>query len=144
MAGTDARDTARRFIQEVFVKGRLEAVDELVTPGFIPHSWGPMPPGPGPLKEAMKRVAAGLSNNSMTIEDTISEGDKVAVRLTARGTHTGAFMGMPASGKSYEIGEIHIFRIEGGRVAEHWREADMLGMMKQLGAQPQPRGAAAG
>ena len=72
----------------------------------------------------------------MTIEDVIAEGDKVVVRLTSHGRHAGEFMGMPASGKEYDISEIHIFRIADGKVAEHWRDADMLGMMRQLGALP--------
>jgi predicted ester cyclase len=48
-------------------------------------------------------------------------------------------MGMPASGKAYDISEIHIFRIADGKVAEHWRDADMLGMMRQLGALTEQR-----
>ena len=126
----------RRFIEEVFNAGDAAAVDELVDPGFTPHSWGDMPAGPDALKQAMKRVFAGLSDNRMKIEDTIAEGDRVAVRLTSRALHTGDFMGMPASGKAYTIGEIHIFRVRDGRIVEHWREADMLGMLQQLGVIP--------
>jgi hypothetical protein len=70
----------------------------------------------------------------MKIEDIIAEGDRVAVRLTAHAVHEGELMGMPASGKAYTISEIHIFRIKDGKVTEHWREADLLGMMRQLGA----------
>ena len=123
---------ARRFIQEVFVQGSGEAVDEIVSQDFVPHSWGAMPPGRESLKQAQKRVSQGLSDVSMTIEDMIAEGDKVAVRLTARGTHRGEFMGMKPTGKSYQISETHIVRIANGQVAEHWRDADMMGMMKQL------------
>ena len=127
----------RRFIDEVFVKGNPDAVEKLVTHDFTPHSWGNMPQGPDPLKQATKRVHAGLSDVSMKIEDMIAEADKVAVRLTAQGTHTGEFMGLPASGKSYTISEIHIFHLRDGKIAEHWRDADMMGMMRQLGALPQ-------
>jgi steroid delta-isomerase-like uncharacterized protein len=98
-----------------------------------------MPPGPEPLKQATRRVHAGLSDVSMKIEDMIAEADKVAVRLTAHGTHTGEFMGMPASGKSYTISETHIFHLRDGKIAEHWRDGDMLAMMRQLGASPQPQ-----
>jgi len=45
-------------------------------------------------------------------------------------------MGMPPSGKRYEIGEIHIFRLRDGKVVEHWHQLDQMGMMKQLGAMP--------
>ena len=125
---------AERFIQEVFVEGNEAAADELAAPDFTPHSWGQMPPGVKSLKAAQRRVKAGLSDARMTIEDVIAEGDKVAVRLTSHGRHSGEFMGMPPSNREYTISEIHIFRIEDGKVAEHWRDADMLGLMKQIGA----------
>jgi steroid delta-isomerase-like uncharacterized protein len=124
----------RRFIDEIFLKGDFSAVDELLTEDFAAHTWGPMPPGRDGLKQAIERVSKGISDPSMTIDDVVAEGDRVAVRLTSSATHTGEFRGMPASGRRYEIGEIHIFRLRDGRVSEHWHQADFLGMMKQLGA----------
>ena len=56
----------------------------------------------------------------------------MAVRLTASARQVGELMGMPASGRSYEIEEIHIFRIRDGKIAEHWHQFDSAGMMKQL------------
>ena len=126
----------RRFIDEIFMKGDFDAVDELLTDDFTPHTWGQMPPGRDGLKDAIERVKSGISDPKMTIEDVIAEGDLVAVRLTSSATHTGEFMGMPATGKTYEIGEIHIFRFRDGQVAEHWHQADFMGMMKQLEAAP--------
>jgi steroid delta-isomerase-like uncharacterized protein len=130
------KTVVRRFIDEVFLKGQFESVDQLLTEDFTPHTWGPMPPGRDGLKEAIQRVSAGISDARMTIDDVIAEGDRVAVRLTSSAVHSGELMGMPASGKRYEIGEIHIFRLREGRVAEHWHQADFLGMMRQLGAMP--------
>lgn len=132
---------ARRFIQEVFVDQDEQAADELTAPDFVPHSWPGVQPGVDSLKEAQRRVAVGLEDARMAIEDVIAEGDKVVVRLTSHGRHAGDFMGLPASGKEYDISEIHIFRIANGQVAEHWRDADMLGMLRQLGAFPAPAGA---
>jgi len=126
----------RRFIDEIFLGGNFDSVDELLTEDFTPHTWGSMQPGRDGLKEAIQRVQSGISDERMQIDDIIAEGDRVAVRLTSSATHTGDFMGMPASGKRYEIGEIHIFRLEEGRVAEHWHQADFMGMMKQLGGAP--------
>jgi steroid delta-isomerase-like uncharacterized protein len=123
----------RRFIDEIFLGGNFDSVDELLTEDFLPHTWGSMQPGRDGLKEAIQRVQAGISDERMQIHDIIAEGDRVAVRLTSSATHTGDFMGLPASGKRYEIGEIHIFRLDDGRVAEHWHQADFMGMMKQLG-----------
>ena len=130
----------RRFIDEVFLKGDFSAVDELMTDDFISHTSGPGGAGKDGMKETIKRVSAGLSDASMKIEDMIAEDDRVAVRLTGHAVQTGEFMGMPPSGKSYTIGEIHIFRTSGGRVAEHWHQADFLGMMRQLGMMPEMGG----
>jgi steroid delta-isomerase-like uncharacterized protein len=127
---------ARRFIDEVFLKGSPEAVDALLTEDFTGHTWGPAGAGRDGLKAAIARVSSGLSDVSMTVEDVIAEGDEVAVRLTAHAVQVGTFMGLPPSGNAYTIGEIHIFRIRDGRIAEHWHQADLLGMMRQLGALP--------
>jgi steroid delta-isomerase-like uncharacterized protein len=134
----DNKALVRRFIDEVFLHGRADAVDELLADDFVPHTWGKTGAGKEELIEAIKRVQAGLSDARMTIEDMIGEGDRVAVRLTSHAVQTGPFMGLPPSGKPYTIGEIHIFRIRDGKVAEHWHEADFMGMMRQLGALPEP------
>ena len=86
----------------------------------------------------------GLSDAEMRVEDVVAQDDRVAVRLTSSATHSGTFMGIPATGRRYEIGEIHWFRIADGRIAEHWHQADFLGMMRQLGAMPGGGGAMAG
>jgi steroid delta-isomerase-like uncharacterized protein len=138
MSNAANKALVRRFIEEVFVASRPDAVDELVADDFTPHSWSGVGPGREPLKQAQQRISQGLADARMTIEEMIAEGDLVAVRLTSHGRHAGDFMGMPSSGKEYTIGEIHIFRIRDGKVAEHWREADMLGMLQQLGAMPEP------
>ena len=124
----------RRFIDEVFVAGRPDAVDELVAPDFVPHTWPYTGDGRADLKAAMARVAGGLADAAFTTEDVIAEDDRVAVRLTAEATQAGPFMGLPASGKRYRIGEIHVFRLRDGMIVEHWHQFDQLGMLRQLGA----------
>ena len=59
-------------------------------------------------------------------------------RHTTTGTHQGDFMGIPATGKKISMGEIHIVRIVNGKGVEHWGQADMMGMMQQLGVIPEP------
>ena len=144
MTTHDPKAIVRRFIDEVFLRGSFDSVDELVTEDFTPHAWGRMRPGREGLKQAIERVSAGLSDPSMTIDDMIAEGDRVAVRLTSSAIQTGPFMGIPASGRRYEIGEIHWFRLREGRICEHWHEADFLGMLRQLGAMPEGGGVMAG
>jgi steroid delta-isomerase-like uncharacterized protein len=128
----------RRFIDEVFGKGDLGAVDALVDQDFVPHTWPSTGDGRGDLKRAIERVSKGLADAAFTIDDMIAEGDRVVARLTASATQTGEFMGMPPTGKRYTIAEIHIFRVRDGHIVEHWHQFDQLGMMRQLGAKPGP------
>ena len=72
------------------------------------------------------------------IEDQVAEGDSVATRITVRGTHMAELMGIPATGRSVEFGAINVHRFSGGKIAEQWVIADMLGMMQQLGVVPPP------
>jgi steroid delta-isomerase-like uncharacterized protein len=120
----------RRFITEIFEQGRPQAVDELCADDFIGHTWGNA--DREGLKATMARVATALADVHFQIDDMIAEGDRVAVRLTAGARQVGEFMGMPASGHSYEIGEIHIFRVRDGKVSEHWHEFGRPGLIKQL------------
>ena len=78
-------------------------------------------------------VEAGLSDYQIVIEDVIAEGDKVVVRISEGGVHTGELLGIPATGKRFQGTGIHIVRLENGKIAEHWREQDTLGTMQQLG-----------
>ena len=126
------KEIVRRFIKEVFEDLNADAVDELVADDFVSHTWGLQ----DDAKQALKKVAAGmgaaLSDIKFEIEDLIAEHDRVAVRLTSSATQTGEFHGLPASGRRYSIGEIHIFRIVEGHIVEHWHQYDLTGLMRQL------------
>lgn len=127
---------ALRFIDEVFGHGDPDAVDELATEDFAPHTFGSLAAGREPIKQAMTRVAAGLRDADFRIDDVIAEGDRVVVRLTSSATQSGTFMGLPPSGNRYSISEIHIFRVRDGQVSEHWHEFDKLALMQQLKPEP--------
>src|SRR3954447_13759441 len=126
----------RRFVDEIFIQGRRETVDELLDDQFVAHTWPSTGHPKDDLKAAIDRVSGSLSDPDFTIHQMIAEDDLVAVLLTSTATQTGEFMGMPPSGKRYSIDEIHIFRLRDGKVVEHWHQFDQLGMMKQLGAMP--------
>jgi predicted ester cyclase len=123
---------ALRFIEGVFINQDPDAVDELAAEDFVAHTFGQLPPGREPLKDAMRRAGAGVSNARFEIHDVIAEQDRVAVRLTTNARHTGTFMGIEASGNEYSIDEIHIFRIEDEKVVEHWHEFDKARLLEQL------------
>lgn len=132
---TDAnKQLVRRFVHEIFVEGRLESVDELVAPDFVSHTWGMNEDAPAKLKATMERLGTTLRDAEFTVNDLIAEDDRVAARLTASATVVDEFMGVPAAGKRYTIGEMHIFRIRDGKLVEHWHQYDAAGMMRQLGA----------
>jgi steroid delta-isomerase-like uncharacterized protein len=128
------KEVVRRFVQEVLAQGNKSSVDELVAADFTSHSWPSTGDGRADLKSAIDRVSKGLADSEFVIEDTIAEGDRVVVRVTASARQVGEFMGMPPRGKRYSIGEIHIFRLRDGQLVEHWDQIDAMGMMKQLGA----------
>ncbi len=121
-----------QIIERVFVNGEDAAIDELVAEDFTPRTFGPMPPGREGLREGMKRAGAGVSDAEFEIQDLIAEGDRVAARITSSATHSGTFMGLPASGNRYTIEEIHIFRIRDGQLVEHWHAFDTASLMAQL------------
>ncbi len=126
-----------QIIERVFVNGEDAAIDELVAEDFTPRTFGPMPPGREGLREGMQRAGAGVSDPEFEIQDLIAEGDRVAARITSSATHSGTFMGLPASGNRYTIEEIHIFRIRDGQLVEHWHAFDTASLMAQLQAEAQ-------
>ena len=85
---------------------------------------------------------SALPDLSATMEDLVVSGDRVVGRFVYRGTHTGEFMGIPASGRTVEMRSIDIWRIEDGMFVEHWDELNLLEMLQQMGALP-PLGAGA-
>jgi predicted ester cyclase len=118
----------RREQEELWTyTGDLDAAEEL----FAPEQ-----------AEAAKQEAAdfrqGFPDVVSTIEDLVAEGDKVAARWRARATHRGEYVGIPPTGKEVEFTGISLYRIEGGKIAESWTAEDELGLMRQIGAVPEP------
>jgi len=126
------KEVIRRFVDQVFVKLNMGDVDELVADDFVSHNWPSDSDSKTALKAAAERLGQALADISFSVDDLIAEDDRVVARVTSRARQVGPFMGMPASGRSYEIGEIHIFRLRDGKLVEHWFEMDAMGLMKQL------------
>jgi len=81
---------------------------------------------------------AGFPEARFIVEDVIGEGEKVVVRYSVEGAHTGNFFGIPATGKQISMGGISVYRVIGGKLAEAWVQYDQLGLMQQLGVIPMP------
>ena len=77
-----------------------------------------------------------LSNRKLTIEDTLAQGDKVAVHFVISGTHTGDLMGIPPSGKMVNVSGTGIFKLADGKLTDNWVNFDSLGLLQQIGAVP--------
>jgi predicted SnoaL-like aldol condensation-catalyzing enzyme len=126
--------TARRFVEELLAKGNFQLFDELTSPTYIDHN---LPPGVTP-QQGIGALHAGFPDTRFTVEDIIAEGDKVVVRYTITGTHTGNFIGFPETGKPIIMTGISIYRIINGKLVESWVQYDQLGLMQQIGVVPMP------
>jgi steroid delta-isomerase-like uncharacterized protein len=130
---------ARRIIEEVWNKKNLDAIDELIAADYVDHT---LPPGLPAGREGARAFIGTYLNAfpdvKLTIEDMITEGDKVVTRWTATGTHTGELMGIPATGKRITVTGLDITRFSGGKSVEFWGQFDQMGMMQQLGVIPAP------
>ena len=139
MSTEDNKAAVRRFYEEVINKKNLAAIDEFIDPHGIDHALPPgMPGGIEGSKQFIGMYLTAFPDLHFTVEDMIAEGDRVVSRLTTRGTHKGALMGIPPTGKQVTITGIDINRIVGGKSVEHWLEMDTMGMMQQIGVIPAP------
>jgi steroid delta-isomerase-like uncharacterized protein len=123
---------------EGVTQGNLDVIEEVYTPDLVWHEPDEDVRGIEAARQYIAMYFDAFPDMRITVEDLIAEGDKVTTRWTGRGTHQGDLLGIPASGNPVEITGITIHRIEGGRIAEEWEMPDMLGMMQQLGAYPEP------
>ena len=124
---------------EAWGKGDMETFGELAAPSYVYYypSSTEKPTSLEELREMAKMFWNGFPDMSFTMEEIYAAGDRVTFRFIQRGTHTGDFMGIPATGNAFESSGILISRIEDGKVVEQWEEFDMLGMMQQLGMELQ-------
>jgi predicted ester cyclase len=134
-----------KIIEDGFSKGDLTIFDKYLSPDFVEHQYGHVPPDVEGVKTAVRHLHAAFPDFSLTIEDIISDGDKVWVRLTGRGTHTGSFGPLPPTGKileptgkKFEITVIDIGRFKDGKLVEHWGVPDRIAMIDQLSSKPSP------
>jgi steroid delta-isomerase-like uncharacterized protein len=114
-----------------------KTIDEIVEPDALIRT--PLPletTGAQKLKDVFARLHQVYADLQVTIEEMIAEGDKVVSRNSVTGTHQGAYMGVPPTGKSVTYNEVFIVRFAGGRIAETWGIVDVFSQMQQLGVIP--------
>ena len=130
------RANVKSLIKELD-KGNLNVIDEFFAPHVVIHM-APNPDMKGleAYKQFVRGVRTAFPDLQILLEEIILEGDRSAMRYTARGTHKGEFMGMAATGKQVTWAGCEVMHWEGGKVVEGWWYADALGMMQQLGVIP--------
>jgi steroid delta-isomerase-like uncharacterized protein len=140
MSTDNDKATVRRFYTDALDDGNLDAIDEIAVEDYIENG---MVPGQGTGRQGLKDRVTILRNAfapRFTLEDVIAEGDRVVVRWKNHCTHVGEFMGIPPTGKPYSIDGIDIYRLENGKMAEHWHVVDQLSMLQQIGVLPSAQG----
>jgi steroid delta-isomerase-like uncharacterized protein len=129
----------RRLIGEVYNEDDLDAVDELVAPDILNHpAVAEHQHGIDSFKHVIEWVRDISPDVHYEIDDILAEGDKVAVRMTVSGIHTGPIRDIPPTGKRFSVDYVHWFRLADGKVAELWAVRDDLSRLEQLGLFPGP------
>jgi steroid delta-isomerase-like uncharacterized protein len=130
------KEVVRDFIDGLFTKGDLGAIDAYLAEDFVNHD----PPfevsaDRDGMRAAGEMMRAGFPDWRSEVHELIAEGDLVVERFTASGTHRGEVMGVPATGRTVRLPGINIFRLREGRIVERWGRLDDLAFRRQLGLQ---------
>jgi steroid delta-isomerase-like uncharacterized protein len=133
---TEANKTIAVQTMEALHRRDLDSVRTNMAPDSRFYGWAPEALDADGHRAFMSALLTAFPDSNFIIDDVIAEGDKVAVRHRLQGTHQAELQGAPATGKQVEVNGIVIFRIEDGKVAEAWLNADIMGMMQQLGVVP--------
>jgi predicted ester cyclase len=132
----DAKKNLVERLHHLWNTGDLSAIPDIYAPDFIAH----MPAGweinefrgHSGVREAIESIRGAFSNWTETIEDMIIEGDRVVTRYISTGVHNGPFIGVAPTGKNIRLGEISIYRVQDGLVAEQWCLTDET-LARQIG-----------
>jgi steroid delta-isomerase-like uncharacterized protein len=132
-------DVVTKFVDEL---NNLNAdiYDELCAPDYVWYfpSNSPNPFSRDQEKEYIQQVYVAFPDISWAIEDIFAADDRVVARFTARGTHENEYQGIPATGKKFDISGFLVYRLQNGKLIESREEADVMGMMNQLGMELRP------
>ena len=128
----------RRLFEEGWNQGNTAVFDELIAADFIGHNPEGDIHGLEEYKQFYATNRSAFPDMRFSLEDQIAEGDRIVSRFTGAGTHQGELQGIPPSGKRITITGMTIFRYASGKVAEGWYNYDTLGLLRQIGAIPNP------
>jgi steroid delta-isomerase-like uncharacterized protein len=132
MSIEENKKIVRRY-QEIYNSNNLDSLNEVVSENLLtPRIMPGIPSGIEGAKAAHQIMLTGFPDYQTVIDDLIAEGDRVVALISMSGTHTGDFMGIPATGKRVAFTGIYIARIADGKIVEHWSEEDGVSLLTQL------------
>ena len=133
----DNKALVQRWFEEVWNKGRADAIDEMFAENGIAHGLADDPgnplKGPGNFRPFHTVFREAFPNMTIVVDDMIAEGDKVAARCSIRAQHEGAFLGKAASQSPVDFTGITIVRIDNGKIVEAWNNFDFMTLHRQVG-----------
>ena len=138
----DPKHVVSRFVEELWNERQLDVADAIFAKDCVTHqlrSGVPVeavPRGPQAIKEHVTGWIASFPDLHFSIEQMLSEGDRVAMQMLMEGTHQGTWMGIPASGKKMQIRMFTVHRVVQGKIVEDWVQVESLGLFQQLGVVP--------
>ena len=137
---TEANKTLMYRFLEFINTGSEKLAEELISPDAIFHVPGRAEPmrGPAGYLAIIGMMRGGFPDIQWTLDEMIAEDDKVAARFTMRGTHRGAFFGVPPTGKTIAVQALNFYRLSGEKFVEERGQPDLLGLLQQIGAVPTP------
>jgi steroid delta-isomerase-like uncharacterized protein len=128
----DIEKLVRRWTQEAIVEGRLDVLDELLSPDAVDRS-GPTPSyGAATFKARAAAVRVSFADIEIRVEDLVVEGGAIAWRWILTGTHVGPFAGVAATGRRATLRGVNFQQVAGGRVTEHWTLVDVFAALQGL------------
>jgi predicted ester cyclase len=135
---TIAEKLAREVI-EAFAADDIDRIGTLVTDDFVDHGAPPWAPqGRAGYLQIMRFLKNALQI-WYEIHQVVADGDFVAARATVHGVHNSGHLGFAPTGKPYAMPTMHMYRAQGGLLAEHWGVRDELSVLWQTGALPAPQ-----
>lgn len=135
MTSPPLKELLSRYVDEVWTKRNVAAVDRFLAPSYRRH----LGRGVAPLtrdgqKELLSSFRAAFPDAELEVEEVVVERDLIAFRSRMGGTHRGPFRGIPATGKKVDVRLLDMIRVENGMFVEQWGGPDLLDLLQQLGA----------
>lgn len=136
MSAEENKAFVRTWVEEVWNQGNIALADQKIAASYVYHDPARPLAGPAGFKGVHAMFRTAFPDLHLTIEDMVAEGDKVAWRYRASGTHKGELQGIPPTGRQVIVTGTLISRIVNGQFVEDWHHQDTLDMLQQLGVIP--------